>query len=67
MSPDRNPVSGEYTVLVIKPVKEEVKKLVELAKLEFKSKIMNSLSINYRELEPEVAQLILRRRAIHLP
>lgn len=59
MSPDRNPVSGEYTVLVIKPVKEEVKKLVELAKLEFKSKIMNSLSINYRELEPEVAQLIL--------
>jgi len=30
MSPDRNPVSGEYTVLVIKPVKEEVRKLVRL-------------------------------------
>ena len=59
ISPDRNPVSGEYTVLVIKPVSELAEKLVRIAKLEFKNKILNSLAINYRELEPEVAIMLL--------
>jgi len=59
ISPDRNPVSGEYTVLVIKPAKENVAKLVDIAKIEFKLKLLNSISVNYRELEPEVAHLLL--------
>jgi tRNA(Met) cytidine acetyltransferase len=59
ISPDRNPVSGEYTVLVLKPANEKTAKLIEIAQLEFKMKILNSLPINYRELEPEVALLLL--------
>lgn len=59
ISPDRNPVSGEYTVLVIKPANEKVAKLVEIAELEFKLKLLNSISVNYRELEPEVVHLML--------
>ena len=59
ISPDRNPVSGEYTVLVIKPANERTSKLIEVAKLEFKLKLLNSMPINYRELEPEVAYLLL--------
>jgi Predicted P-loop ATPase fused to an acetyltransferase len=59
ISPDRNPVSGEYTVLVLKPANEKAAKLVEIAQLEFKMKILNSLPINYRELEAEVALLLL--------
>lgn len=59
ISPDRNPVSGEYTVLVLKPANEKTVDLVNIAKLEFKLKLLNSLGINYRELEPGVAYLIL--------
>lgn len=59
ISPDRNPVSGEYTVLVIRPLNEKVEKMVEIAQLEFKLKLLDSLAINYRELEPELAYLML--------
>ena len=59
ISPDRNPVSGEYTVLVLKPISERARRLVDLARYEFKLKILNSLGINYRELEPGVARLLL--------
>ncbi|MEM4718367.1 MAG: GNAT family N-acetyltransferase, partial [Desulfurococcaceae archaeon] len=59
ISPDRNPVSGEYTVLVLKPANEKAMSLINIAKLEFKLKLLNSLGINYRELEPGVAYLIL--------
>ncbi len=59
ISPDRNPVSGEYTVLVLKPANEKSSKLVEVAQMEFKMKLINSLPINYRELEPEVVYLML--------
>lgn len=59
ISPERNPVSGEYTVLVIKPLSEKISKLVEIAKYEFKVKLLNSIAVNYRELEPEVAVLLL--------
>lgn len=59
ISPDRNPVSGEYTVLVLRPVSSKAIKLVETAQREFKTKISNSLPVNYRELEPEVALVFL--------
>jgi tRNA(Met) cytidine acetyltransferase len=59
ISPERNPVSGEYTVLVVKPLTDYTTRLVEIAKYEFKMKLLDSISVNYRELEPEVVLLML--------
>ncbi|OYT39062.1 MAG: ATPase [Desulfurococcales archaeon ex4484_58] len=59
ISPDRNPVSGEYTVLVIKPLNKEAERFVEMANKEFKLKLLDSLAINYRDLEIEVAYQLL--------
>lgn len=61
ISPDRNPVSGEYTVLVLRPVSNKAIELVETAQREFKTKISNSIAVNYRELEPGVALMMLSR------
>lgn len=55
ISPDRNPVSGEYTILVIKPINDETKKYIEKANIEFKLKLLDSLSINYQDMEIDVA------------
>jgi tRNA(Met) cytidine acetyltransferase len=60
MSPDRNPVSGEYTILVLRPIKEEMEKLVDIANREFKRKLLESLHDPYRDLETDVAILILK-------
>lgn len=59
ISPDRNPVSGEYTILVLQPISEKAREMVEKARGEFKLKLLNSLFINYRELEPEIALILL--------
>ena len=61
LSPDRNPVSGEYTTLVIKAVKPEVEKLVGVALKEFKIKLLNSLYDTYKDLEVEIAQQLLNQ------
>ncbi len=60
MSPDRNPVSGEYTILVIKPLKEWFVDVVDIANREFKRKVLESLHDPYRGLETEVAIQILK-------
>ena len=60
MSPDRNPVSGEYTLLVLNPIKEPVKTLVDIVNREFKRKVLESLSDPYRGLETGVALLIMK-------
>jgi len=60
MSPDRNPVSGEYTLLVLNPISEKMKKLVDIVNREFKRKVLESLHDPYRGLETEVALLILK-------
>jgi len=59
ISPDRNPVSGEYTLLVIKPLSDNVAKYVYKANIEFKLKLLDSLAVNYRDLEIPVAYLLL--------
>ena len=59
ISPDRNPVSGEYTLLVIKPLNKEIVKYVEKANIEFKLKLLDSLAVNYNDLEIPVAYLLL--------
>lgn len=59
LSPDRNPVSGEYTALVIKGLDERSQKIIDIASREFKSKLLNSLHDTYRDLEPDIARQIL--------
>lgn len=59
ISPDRNPVSGEYTLLVIRPLKNDIRKYVEKANVEFKIKLLDSLPINYNDLEIGVAYQLL--------
>lgn len=60
LSPDRNPVSGEFTVLVLYPLNIAVRNIVTLANKEFKVKLLNSLYDTYRGLETEVALLMLK-------
>ena len=60
ISPDRNPISGEYTVIVIKPLKKEVAKYVLEANKEFRRRLINSLHDTYRDLETEIAYLLLQ-------
>ncbi len=59
LSPDRNPVSGEYTTLVLKPITERAKRAVEIAAREFKMKLLDSLHDTYRGLETEIALMLL--------
>lgn len=59
ISPDRNPVSAEYTVLVIKPLNEKWREIVRILYEEFKLKLLDSLYDTYRDLEVEVAHLLL--------
>ncbi len=60
MSPDRNPVSGEYTILVVKPISEIMKRIIDVAYREFRRKIVESLHDTYHDLETEVALMILK-------
>lgn len=59
LSPDRNPVSGEYTTLVIKPITDASKKAVSYSSIEFKWKLLHSLYDTYRDLETEVAIMLI--------
>lgn len=59
LSPDRNPVSGEYTTLVMKPISDRCRIAIEYSSREFKWKLLNSLYDTYRDLETNVAIMIL--------
>ncbi len=60
MSPERNPISGEYTCIVIKPLNEETNKMVEIISERFRKRILESMHDTYRDLEPEVARLLMK-------
>jgi len=60
MSPERNPVSGEYTCIVVKPLSEDVSRIVGTVGDRFKRRILESMYDTYRDLEPEVARFILK-------
>ena len=60
VTPDRNPVSGEYSCIVIKPFNEKTSELIEVMKEEFRLRFLNSLADTYRDMEPEIAQLMLK-------
>ncbi len=60
ISPDRNPVSAEYTVLVLKPLNDKWRKIVNILYNEFVEKIIDSLHDTYRDLEIDVALQLLK-------
>ncbi|MGB9708897.1 MAG: tRNA(Met) cytidine acetyltransferase TmcA [Infirmifilum sp.] len=59
LSPERNPISGEYTVIVIKPLSEKAERIVNVIAREFKEKLLDTLPSPYYDLEPPVALLLL--------
>jgi len=59
MSPMRNIVSGEYSVIVIKPLSDGVEKILKEIYMEFKIRLLNSLPDTYFSLEPEIAVQLL--------
>ena len=59
ISPDRNPVSGEYTILVLKPISSTAETLIRVGVVEFKKKLLMSLYDTYRDLELDVAYQML--------
>ncbi|MEL9991382.1 MAG: tRNA(Met) cytidine acetyltransferase TmcA [Thermoproteus sp.] len=59
ISPERNPVSGEYSVLLIKPLNEKAAKLVEYANVEFRRRLIHSLMGPYSDLDPAEARMLL--------
>ncbi|RLG81404.1 MAG: tRNA(Met) cytidine acetyltransferase [Thermoprotei archaeon] len=58
VSPDRNPVSGEYTALVIRPLSRQWTQLVEEGSKEFTIKLLESLHAVYRDFEPDALKLM---------
>ncbi len=59
LSPERNPVSGEYTALVIYPLADSWREAVEESLEDFTIKFVESLPMVYRDFESDAAYLIL--------
>jgi tRNA(Met) cytidine acetyltransferase len=60
LSPSRNIVSGEYSVVVIKPLTRRALKLTLTLNQEFKLKLLNSLFTTYFTLDPKLARLLFK-------
>ncbi len=60
ISPRRNPVTGEYSVLVVKPLSGKAKNLLGEVIKEFKRRLLNSLHDVYFPLNPLVARYLLK-------
>ncbi len=56
LSPARNPVSGEYTAVVIKPLSGEARKIVKKASDEFRIRLTEWLSDTHRDLDPGIVR-----------
>ncbi|MDK2854523.1 MAG: tRNA(Met) cytidine acetyltransferase [Thermococcaceae archaeon] len=56
LSPSRNPVSGEYTAIVIKPISKKAREIVRKANDEFRIRLTEWLGDTHRDLEPEIAR-----------
>ena len=67
ISPDRNPVSGEYTILVLKSISERSIKMQELIAKVFKEKLLDSLYDTYRSMEDETAIALLESLSLQTP
>ncbi len=60
VSPHRNPESGEYSTIVIKPLKSSVNRYVNMANYSMKNRLMEELDNYYFFMEPLTAVRILR-------
>ncbi|MEM4577075.1 MAG: GNAT family N-acetyltransferase [Candidatus Nezhaarchaeales archaeon] len=59
ISPTRNPASGEFSVLVIKPISRRANKLIESINVDFRERLLESMYDAYFDLEVDVARLLL--------
>ncbi len=59
VSPYRNPISGEYSVIVIKPLRK-VKEATKQAHIQFRHRLLASLSDAHWDMETEVAYELLK-------
>ncbi len=55
ISPVRNATSGEYSVIVVKPLKREIQEKLFRLNLEFKNRLFESLYDTYYSLHPSIA------------
>ncbi|RMF30860.1 MAG: tRNA(Met) cytidine acetyltransferase, partial [Candidatus Nitrosothermus koennekii] len=62
IGPRRNPVSGEYSVIVIKPMKKHVNKILDDLIREFRLRFIDSLYDSYFNLDLQTAYLLLNDR-----
>lgn len=58
LSPERNPVSGEYSVLVVKPLNDKAAKFIDLFSVEFKRRLLLSLPEPYHDLNPKTIRAL---------
>ncbi len=56
----RNPISGEFSVAVVKPLTKRARKMVLKANREFRLKFIDWLSDALYDMEPDVADLLLQ-------
>ncbi|ABL88600.1 tRNA(Met)-cytidine N(4)-acetyltransferase [Pyrobaculum islandicum DSM 4184] len=59
LSPERNPSSGEYSVLLVKPLNEKAEAYVKYANVEFRRRLIHSLMGPYGDLLPTEVLLLL--------
>ncbi len=59
LSPERNPTSGEYSVLLVKPLSDAARELVKYANVEFRRRLIHSLMGPYADVTPAEAELLL--------
>ena len=59
LSPERNPTSGEYSVLLVKPLNEKAEAFVKYANVEFRRRLIHSLMGPYNDMSPSEVQLLL--------
>ena len=60
ISPKLNKTTGEHTVIVVKPLDEELNQVIKRASKELKLRLLRELSSTYRNLEAKTALLILK-------
>ena len=59
LSPVRNPSSGEYSTVVLKPLTEKASKLIKEMNWEFRLRLVNSLQDPYYHMPARVCRLLL--------
>jgi tRNA(Met) cytidine acetyltransferase len=62
ISPMRNVASGEFSVIVVKPLNEQVGNAVREIHREFKLRLLEALPDTYFNLEPKVAARLLKKQ-----